>query len=874
MLKTALNKHKNQKKESFMGKVAVYCLAGVMAFSALNGAENTAISGDAALFAGQGNAGIRYFRLGELALENFDAAGAVEFFQQALNTLQDKNMQLKASDLLLKSLLGANRPDEAEKVLSAAQKNKLFAGSNMLKLMQARVLLHKEKTSEAVKLLKEITGRLDPADMAVFPALELLSRALSDSGDYAAARKAALDMAVIAGDNTLNKFKALEGLIFLALANNDLPQAREAYQRLLEDVPEEFRSNFAGRMEKLVWLLECYSGKSKVVQEKFLKAAETAKTPDPLLSRIAYTIAKELDKDLLTAVKYAKLAYKFAEGSFRQTALQMVIQLEIAGKFWQEALTDALHFKAVFPEAPGHDTLKSLIGDLYIKLGNIDEAIKTLNELCSNEKADMQERCDAAKRLARLYQKQSKTAEALAMFKFAIENSADKALKSAVEHEFGEYLYNLGRYNDAANCFRSAAANSSAPEKSQIFLAQSLYMLKSYKAAQKELAAISRSGNKDMLKRIEYLDALITEQLGNVDEAIGKFSAFSGNYAGSAEAPEALFHAGTLALGSEKFNGAEMLQLYAERYPGEKAANALYKALSAKLLTGKEDDAKNLLAQLTGKYPESKFTIAGNFRMVDFLRENKRYNEALTMLEAVSSRYSSVHSNLIPEMLYDRAVLYDLLNDHPNKLKALEELTKQYPDNPVAGRAFFMLGDLKAAVGDAEAALAAFLQAKKRSGGIFAYGCTGRAGDAAYTLYTKSRKEEYLLQAEECYESLLKNSDLPPAMRMQTLYKLGRALEESSDTAGALRKYREIIYEAVLCKRSGRFYQPIWSIKALDAALKLILQAVREAPEEAQAQQLKKGAERLLQTAAELDLPGEDINKLQETVRKTVPAAR
>ena len=253
-----------------MGKVAVYCLAGVMAFSALNGAENTAISGDAALFAGQGNAGIRYFRLGELALENFDAAGAVEFFQQALNTLQDKNMQLKASDLLMKSLLSANRPDEAEKVLSAAQKNKLFAGSNMLKLMQARVLLHKEKTSEAVKLLKELTGRLDPADMAVFPALELLSRALSDSGDYAAARKAALDMAVIAGDNTLNKFKALEGLIFLALANNDLPQAREAYQRLLEDVPEEFRNG----LEEFVFQRMIAAEKSQRNAKKALKPEE------------------------------------------------------------------------------------------------------------------------------------------------------------------------------------------------------------------------------------------------------------------------------------------------------------------------------------------------------------------------------------------------------------------------------------------------------------------------------------------------------------------------------------------------------------------------------------------------------------------------
>ena len=163
-----------------------------------------------------------------------------------------------------------------------------------------------------------------------------------------------------------------------------------------------------------------------------------------------------------------------------------------------------------------------------------------------------------------------------------------------------------------------------------------------------------------------------------------------------------------------------MLQLYAKRYPGEKAANALYKALSSKLVDGKEDEAKKLLADLTEKYPESKFTVAGNFRMIDFLRENARYTEALTMLDAVGKRYSSVRSELIPEILYDRAVICSALNDHVNKLNALEELVSKYADHALAARAFFMLGDLKSSMGDAEAALTAFQQAKKRSDGIFA----------------------------------------------------------------------------------------------------------------------------------------------------------
>ena len=857
-----------------MKYIAACFSAGLLAFTALNGAENAANTTDAALFAGNGNTGERYYRLGELALENFDAAGAADFFRQSLNDLPEGSLRYQATDRLLASLLAAGKVDEAEKLLKDAGKNQKFSHSSIYKLMQSRMLLYSGKTPEAIKLLKDLTVKLDFRRAVTFPALELLSKALSESGDYAAARQTALDMAVIAGNNDLQKFKALEWLIFLALANNDLEQAKKAQKIMQEELPEDLQKNLANRMEKLVWLVDCRSGKSKDVEENFLKSAEKSAAPDPLLARIAYALAENAGKDAEKAVKYAKLAYKFAEGAFRQTALKTVIKMEIAGKFWQDALNDALNFKAIFPAAPGQDELQGVIGDLYILLGRNDEAVKILSDLCKNKNADMQERCAAAGKLARLYQKQSKVLEASEMFKFAIENVKDKALKSSLEHEFGEYLYRLGRYNDAASYFRSAAAAGEKTfQHSQLYLAQSLYMLKSYEQAQRELSEIKTPADKKLLSQIDYLDALITEQLGKTDEAVSKFAVFAQKHATAPEASEALFHAGTLALNSKKFNGVELLQNYAERYPGEKAANALYKVLSADLLAGREAEAQTILNKLTEKYPESKFTIAGNFRIVDFLRDKLRYSEALAVLDAISKRYSSVRPELIPEILYDRAVIYGHLNDHTNKLAALEELVKKYADHPMAGRAFFMLGDLKASLLDAEAALTAFQQARKRSDGIFGYGCTGRTGDAAYTLYTKQRKEEYLLLAIESYESLLKNNDLPVGMRLQTLYKLGRALEDRANAAGALRNYRLVIYESLLCKRQGKYYQAIWSVKALDAALKMLLQAVREAPAADQAEQLKDGAKRLLKAAAGLDLPGEDINKQLELVEKTVPAA-
>ena len=115
-----------------MEKIAVYFMIGVLVFSALNAAENASITGDAAIFAGKVNAGERYFRLGELALENDDAAAAADFFRQSLNSLQDKDLRIQATDRLLESLLAANRGEEAGKLLNSAVKDKLFAGSNRL----------------------------------------------------------------------------------------------------------------------------------------------------------------------------------------------------------------------------------------------------------------------------------------------------------------------------------------------------------------------------------------------------------------------------------------------------------------------------------------------------------------------------------------------------------------------------------------------------------------------------------------------------------------------------------------------------------------------------------------------------------------------
>ena len=826
---------------------------------------------DAFMFAGNGDMHDRYLRLGELALENDDPATAADFLGKALPDLNDPQQRRMATDLLHESLLKSNKQTQAETVLQEAGKSAFFAGHEQyLRLMQARELFYSGKLPEAIALLKELTVQLLPGDRVCFRALELLGKALSRGGDYRGAQKSYADMAAIAGNNALWKLKALEGLIFHALDGGDLAMANRAWNDLSEEIPPELQDALKTRLQKLKWLLDCHAGKSSKLENEILQTAASTRLPDPLMARIAYTVANEATDNYQRAIKFARMAYKFAEGAFRENALLAVIELEVTAGMWDEALKDCRNYLEIFSPGSYRHRVMAVIGSIYVETKKDSEAIKTFRKIYDDPAAPADLRLSAAESLAALYQKNALVNEASAMYKFAIQSvSGDAERQGRLLQEYGEYLYRLGRGNEALEALSQAAALQWKGRKnSGYWQAQTLYQLKKYREAQAIIRNLLPGENAADNIRLEYLDSLLAVELETVDKAISKLLEFEKKHARTVQAADALFQAGVLAMRSGKYDAAEIFQKFARLSPGEKAANALYKALNEVLNRNDEKAAGNILQELDKKYPDSKFTIGSHFRWLDHLREHKRFDDAAKTLAVIEKRYGTTHPELMPEILYDRAEITRKLGDMINMQNALETLLKKYADQPVAPQAFFLLGDLKISKGDFAGALAAFQQARERSSGIFRSSCIGRAADAAYALYTQTRQEQYLTQAREGYSVLLKTADLPPGFRQQSLYKLGRCLENASDIAGALHQYRELLYSALLAKHENRYLPPIWSAKALDAALKLLLPAARESASKKEAAALLQEAERLLKTAGKLDLPGENITKQLEAVSR------
>ncbi len=818
---------------------------------------------DAVIFAGAAEPGIRYLKLGELALENADPTQAAEFLKRALGELSKPEDRRRATDLLHQSLLESGRAAEAAGVVDAAASAEYRDHADLLALMKARQMLYVGDIAGARKLLGELAARLSPGGDECCRTLELLARTLNASGDHAEADKVYATLIGIAGGQPMWRLRALSGAALNELDARQPENAEKFLARIEKEVPVDLRDQFRGRLARIALLVAAEKGDWGKVEPEYQALSASAHAPDALLARIAGTMARAQAerKDWGRAAALWQTAFRFGDELFRPVALRGLSESEASGGDPAAAIKTLERYFTLYPAAADFYRLTLFEAGLRAQLGQAEGAEQLYRKVFDGS-SDLTERRAAALELAQYARKAGNSQAAIAMFQFVIEHAADAAMRRNAEQQLGEYLYRLGRYQEAAASFAAIAAddNGRDGELGALWSAQAFYQLKDFNRALTYCERLEKSREAAMRRKSEYLKPLLWERLGRTGDAIAGYLDFVKHYPKAEEAATALFQAGELALTSPDYNAADIFRRYATAYPGENAANALYKAQGELLLTGDEAAADALLKQLERDYPESKYTVGAHFRRVDFLREAGRYPVALSVLDDIAKRYGEKNPELQAEIAFDRAVICDQNRDGAGALKALTEIVEKYADKPVAPRAFFMLGDLKARNGEYEAALALFRQAEERQpGGDFAAGCAGRAADAAYGLYATSRQDKYLKQAQTGYETLLKLPALPPALRFQTMYKLGRCLSDGGDSDAAFKLYSELLYQAVLARREGRFCAPVWSAKALNAALDILEQMLHDA-EPAAAAECRREAVRLLQLARELALPGEDID--------------
>lgn len=810
----------------------------------------------------------RYLQLGMLALENNDDHAAVDFLTSALHGPQQPHTLRRIVDALHASLLRTNRTGEAAALRQRAGNMPEFKEHPMLlQLMDSRMAYSRQQYQQVVAALQ--TLQIPEEDVLHnCEQLELLAKAYSQMGRHAAARKSFIRLYALNGPLS-SRLTAQEGILLNSLDLNDTVSAQKALSELHKLAADNQSADYREHLQKLQWLVDCRTGKASEVYGQISAAAARAAKPDALLARTAILLTDHFlkQKKFDQAVAAAVLAWDFSETAFKRTALKILIEARVAAEKFPEALQDIKNFHKNYPQDPDRWQMAMLAANLYVQLRQNPAAIAAYSDLHRDPQVPQDIRFASALELAKLYQKNNSQQLAVDHFKSAIKLAASRAVQSDLEQRLGEYLYQLGRYQEAISHFSNAA--DLGTKRAGLWLAQSYFQLKKYDLADQVLKKFTGHGDADLERRATYLQALLTEKLRQRDQAIASYLQFVNRYPKSPEAPEALFQAGVLARQSRNYKAYEIFERYAANYPGERAANALYNAINELLAIGNYAQSNELWKKLTGSYSDSQFAIAGYFSMISYLRRTGAYQQALQLLEDTAKRYQEKNPELAPEILYEYALLYDAVKDYPRMRINLENLIKNHADHKLAAQAFFMLGDMHTRNGDYQQALTAFQQAQERAnGGILAYGCIGRTANTAYALYGKTRQKQYLRQASECYRNLLKSKDLPPEFYFQSLYGLGNCLKDSGDQSGALRCYREVLYRSLLAKREGRFFPAKWCTKALAEALNLLLPAINNAATAEDKNILLTGAEQLLKIAGELDLPGEDIQQKREALQK------
>lgn len=831
---------------------------------------------DAEIFAGQQSDNTqRYMQLGKLALNNDDAAAAADFFRRAMTETTDSARKSEAASMLYESFLEAGDLKSADELYAQLTDAADMAISPARQIfMQAQRALFTNELSMAAEKFRQLSAQLVPGNQLCQRALEMLARTLMLQGDSAGAQKACADLAAVSEGDQLLKLKALEGLLFCALESGDKKQAQSAWDQLTKEIPQELQQSLQWRLSKSRMLLDSLLKGAAAVEKDFTAYLGKLLPPDPFAARIALKLAAyyRANKNYTKALEYNAAAEKYAEKNFQRSALQDTLASHLAAGNSAAALGCVERYVKMYPAADDRWSMLLLGGDLLIKLKKNSQAIDFCEKVFNDRAATPEIKLQAANKLIWLYQQSSQVNDALKMFDFAIKNTADQSTADKLRQQAGEYLYQQGRYADAAEYFAAAAPRL---PRAALWLAQSSYLLKSYSRAMQVLRKADFSQDAELTCKGAYLEALLTEKLADNRDAVKCYLAFAEKYPQAAEAPDALFRAGELAIADQAGNAPEIFMQYAAKFPGERAANALYKALTELLAADKEAEAVKLLAQLESQYVDSKYTISGKFLNSSWLRQKNRCEEALKVMESVEKLYAAKHAELMPEILYERALLYGQLKDHLHMQEVLAGLTSRYADSAIAPQGFFLMGDLKMSLADYAGALAAFKQAQERSkDALFTSSCIARAADAAYALYNRTRQTQHLLLAQKNCETLLATENLPTGLFYQSLYKLACCLRASGDEAGSLRCCREIIYRACLAKREARYYPTQWCAKALDMALKLLYSAIKSAPDEQQSLELRGEALRLLKAAQELSLPGEDIKKQLELVNSTVGGNR
>lgn len=598
------------------------------------------------------------------------------------------------------------------------------------------------------------------------------------------------------------------------------------------------------------------------LKEQLSKQAELQGPP-----QLLYFFYRELGNHFLgnaapEALEYLQKAFDLAKNDYerRETMRQLIDgafllkQVATAEKWLKDYMT-------FFPNDEDLPQLHLNLAKLALSDNRPQDALQQLRQCMAQTAYPLPIRIQAAREGARINIASDRFAEADALLTWAAENSQNPEEQDSLYLELGHLRFAKENFSGALFAFTKADRSEGALQNESKFQQlQCLMELKKDAEAQK-LAQYLQTVP-EYRARALFRNGELSARNGNTEQALELYRIFLKEFPEHPFAPDVAFVIGQLEESAGNPTKAyEAYINFASRYKDHPAApDAWYMAERVALEQNDLSKALQPLEALEQSYANSLFAIEGAFQYVDALRLNGQLQEAQTRLQIMYDNCKLHHNEFLPEILFEQASVAKDLEETGRGLVLLTELQEKFPDHARKQETDFLMGDLASMEQNYLLAAEAYQRATEKASSL-QLPALGRLADCYFAMYSTGGNEDDLTEALNNYRKVLELSGNDSWLKIQTLYRYGRALESlPSKQNEALDQYYEVLYLALSRRKQGADFAPVWTAKAGYAALRLE-QKLNDTPEGAEA------IRRIIQILQELNLDsGDNFSAIEEAL--------
>ncbi len=771
---------------------------------------------------------LKFRALGDKAFKDGIYNLAAEFYERyQKESGNTPSADLDAGKRLVATYVRSGNAKKAKVVLDAlfAKHASLISADtkteNELEYWRGCVSMAAGKLKSALATFSKLLKKLPQDSSIYFQTLDAAAAARALLGKWDEAEKTCA-LLEFAGRNTQWREEAAIRKIIAVIMMGSHQQARQLIAGL----------KGGGPAPKLLECLICLrEGQYDKALDIYNRTRKDARTADPLWFTIAYSLAEVMDKEgrKKIALSIFDDAVLFADNeNDRQRALVSIINTAVASGNTPLAVKTAEKFLKSYPDSFVSNGIRYRLAKLQAKQENPDNALKELQVIISDPTADIEIKIKAAKEAGHILLDLKRFKEASKMFAYMRKNAPDEKTRGEGAFGMATTLYADAKYKEAATMFAKTADEFPSWREMAVFKEmQSLMNAGDYSGALKASTRFLKEFPKSTLAGdVLFFKALAMKNSNNPLGAEKTFAVFADKYPKNKYAARALFEEGGLAMDKGAYDNAiKAFTKLIDRYPDHPLVpNVVYKRLFAFFWKNRDAEAIADIHFLSAKYPNSIYTTHAKFRLAEYYMNHKSPDRAVATLRGIADSRKEKDKVSAALAVYKIADIYFQTSRPEEALKALDELSENFPNSKLVADGTFLRGEIHADQDEYEKAIPFFKKAAtERPDSMLETAAWGRVGDCYLALGWKAPDGSNYLEATNFYNKILDKKNVPESYIEQALYKIGRCEELIGDKGKAILKYRSVVYRRDLNNEIGGITATSspWFAKAAIAAARL-----------------------------------------------------